>query len=156
MGPADLDWPCLAAGGAVAQLAVEVVPPGVQVAVGADGRGMLVAQADLLPGESVGSALGLADLDWRAPAGGGAAVAQLAVVVPSPGVEAAVGSDGRGMLVAQADLCPGESVGSALGLADLDWPCLAAGGAVAQLALAVVSPSVEVAVGSDGRGMKAA
>ena len=47
---------------------------------------------------------------------------------------------------------PSESVGGALGLVDLDWPGLVGGGAVAQLAAAVASPRVQVAVGANPCG----
>ena len=142
-------------GGAVAQLGEVVLPPGVQVAVRADGRGMLPAYADFFPGESGGRALGLADQGRRVPVGGGA-VAQLASEVPSPGVEVAVRAYSSGMVAAKADLFPGESGGRALGLADRDWRVPVGGGAVAQLPVLVVSPDVEVAVRAECCGIQVA
>ena len=141
--------------GAVAQLGSVVLPPGVEVAVRADCRGMLPAYADLFPGEPGGCALGLVDQGGRVPVGGGA-VAQLAAEVPSPGVEVAVRAYSSGMIAAKAGLFPGESCWRALGLVDLDRPGLVRGGAVAQLPILVVSPDVEVAVRTECRGTQVA
>ena len=49
---------------------------------------------------------------------------------------------------------PSESIRRSCRFVDQDWPFLVVGGAVAQLAAAVVSPGVEAAIGSDGSGVK--
>ena len=109
----------------------------------------------MFPGEPVWRALGLADQDWRAAAVG-CAVAQLAVSIASPGVEVAVGSDGRRMAAAQVDLFPGEPVGRARGLADQGRCVPASDSFPPQLAAVIPSPCVEVAVRADACGMAAA
>ena len=50
------------------------------------------------------------------------------------------------MPAAEDDLFPGESFWCSLGLVDLGWPVLVGVGAVAQLAVVVASPGVQVAV----------
>ena len=109
----------------------------------------------MFPGESCWRALGLVDRGRCVPLGGGA-VAQLAAAVLAPDVEVAVRTECRRMVPAYADFFPNEFFRRALGLFDLDWCGPVGVGAVAQLASAIVSPGVEVAVRADGRGMKAA
>ena len=96
------------------------------------------------------------EFGWLVSVGGGA-VAQLPGVISSPGVEVAVRADRCGMKPAEAGLFPGESVGGSLGLADQAW---SVGGrdvrVPAQLAVAISSPGVEVAVRADGCGMPSA
>ncbi|BDR53581.1 hypothetical protein KIM372_14880 [Bombiscardovia nodaiensis] len=85
---------------AVADLAVAVVSPAVDVAVGADGEVVRLACVDFSEAYS----------SWRFDAYrqgavGVGAVAELPSIVPTPGVSVAVVSEGENVCVACFDLC---------------------------------------------------
>ena len=121
------------------------------VLVGRDPCGLGLAEQD------AGGRDGAGEVDHARPIpAGGGAVAQLAVAVDSPGVEVAVRADRCGMVASWDRVFPGEPGGCALGLADQDWPAPGGVGAVAQLAVFVASPDVEVAVRAQRLGMPVA
>ena len=89
------------AGAVVAELAIAVVPPGVDVSVAAQGQRMLASGADLHVGEirrqvRVCLAVGRPHHDLRIPAGGRPSVAELAFAVVSPCVGVPVAANGQG------------------------------------------------------------
>ncbi|BDF68828.1 hypothetical protein CE91St43_28000 [Oscillospiraceae bacterium] len=148
--------------GGGAHLAVGVVAPGQDGAVGPQGQGVAAAGGDgrhggLCGGGAVGDGGGIGHIDVQLVGGG--AQAQLAPVVAAPGVEGAVGGQRHAEAVARGDVHDVLEVAAAGGIADLDGHILIEGGvgvAVAQLAVAIVAPGPDGAVGLQGQGVLAA
>ena len=158
------DGVALALGGVVAQLAVVVAAPGVDDTGVAQGHGEVVAGGNLdnvlQAVDAAGTGVVEAVDQHRHSAVGCGGVAQLAVGVIAPGVDVALGGHGKAVVAAGGD------VGDlhALGELDLDHIALAdlgsvvthtaglKGRAVAQLAVLVVAPGPDGAVGLEGQG----
>ena len=87
-------------GRSVAQLAVGVVAPASNRAVIKDGTGVVATSSD---GHSGTPAWPTRKCSGRVPIGGGRAVAQLPVVIPSPAADRAVVEDGAGMAAATSE-----------------------------------------------------
>ena len=147
----------------VAELAIAVVSPGVGVPVAAHGQRIRGSGADLQVGEvrwqvRVGLAVGCLHPDRRIPIAAACPVAELAIVVVSPGVGVAVAAQGQGILASGADLQVGEvhwqvRVRLPVGCLHPDRRMPLGGRPVAELAIAVVSPGVGVAVAAQGQRM---
>src|SRR5271165_1615153 len=146
-GQLDFDGAVRARGGAVAELAIGVGAPGQDLAGSGEGQGVEAAGAEGLdPG-----VLGQLDLDWH-PAALGAAIAQLAIAVETPGQE----PSGRGEREAELAARPCGGNRSAPGQPDLDRGTAALGAAVAQLAVAVETPGQDLAGRGDSQAVGAA
>ena len=88
---------------------------------------------------------------------GGCPVAELAIVVVSPGVGVPVAAQGQGMPPSGADLQVGEVLGQvrvrvAVGRLHPDWRMPVGGCPVAELAIGVVSPCVGVPITAHSQG----
>ena len=135
----------------VAEPAIAVVSPGVNVAVATHGQGIPVSGADLYVGEirwqvRVRLAVRRLHPDRRILVGA-RPVAELAVVVVSPGVGVSVAAQGQRMIVSGADLHVGEIRRRACRFPHHDRRGLSgACSSVAELAVVVVSPGVGIPV----------
>ena len=141
----------------VAELAIEVPSPGVNVAVAAQGQRMPVSGADLQVGEvrwqvRVRLPVGRLHPDRRMPLDG-CPVAEPAIGVVSPGVNVPVAAQGQGMKDSAADLHVGEVRWRVCRLPHFGRRTLVGVRPVAELAIAVVSPGVGVPVASHCQGI---
>ena len=112
---------------------------------------MILPGADLCVGEIRRRACRLPHFDRRSLLDG-CPVAELTIVVPSPGVGVAVAAQGQRMPTSGADLHIGEIRGCAFRLAHLDRCSPLSGCPVAELAMPVVSPCVGVPVAAHSQG----
>ena len=144
--------------GVVAELAILVDSPGVDVVVVAHGQRIIGSAADLHEGEIRRRVCGVAHPDGRIPVGC-RPVAELTILVESPGVGVPVAAYGQRIIASAADLHVGEirwkiRICFAVRRLHSDrLSLIAAGCSVAELAIPVVSPSVDVAVVADGQRM---
>ena len=146
----------IVAAGVVAELAIVVVSPGVNVSVAAQGQRMITSGADLCGFEPLAFICGVGGVayayrNWIRIIAAGSVVAELAIVVISPGVNVSVAAQGQRILISGADLHVGEirwPVGIRLGIRLLhhDRCSLGFGCSIAELAICVVSPGVGVPV----------
>ena len=123
---------------------------------------MELSGADLYVGEILGQirirlAIRRLHPDRRRRIAGTRPVAELTIAVVSPGVGVAVAAQGQRMPASGADLQVGEILGQvrirlAIRLLDYDRCSPLSGRPVAELASAVVSPGVGVAVAAHGQG----
>ena len=134
-------------GGAVAQLAVVVVAPGQDLAGGGQRQAVLSAAGD----GGDGGPRRQADRNRGAAVGGGA-VAQLAGAVVAPGQDLAGGGQRQAVVTTSGD----GGDGGPRGQADRNRGAAVGGGAVAQLAVAVVAPGQDLAGGGQRQAVGAA
>ena len=124
--------------GAVAELAIRVIAPGPERAVGAHGHRVAVAPGGhALPGG------GRAHLGGHTASGRGT-VAELAVTVKAPGPKGAVGAHGHRVVARGGHALPGS------GRAHLGGHTASGRSAVAELAVRVIAPGPERAVDAHG------
>src|SRR5262245_46236648 len=91
---ADLNWGRLVRGGTVAQLAVEIVPPGPYRTIGAQREHVVCSRRD---GNDSGQTV---DLN-RCYLVGGGAIAQLAIIVVTPAFQVGTGNEAAAMVSAR-------------------------------------------------------
>ena len=130
--------------GAVAELAVVVEAPGVQVSVGTGGQAVVTAGRDRCGGDA-GRQTGDDRGDGRHPP----SVAELPVRVVAPCVDRAVGGEGEGVVLTGGDGGEGDAGGRRHG----DGRRRRVAVAVAELVEAVVAPPVHEPVGAEGEAV---
>ena len=117
-----------------------VVAAAPQCVVGRGHEGVIPGLADGLPNRARADPSRAGEL-------GGAAIAELAVIIQAPAPECAVRAGGEGVVIACGSALP---VGPGT---DLERTGARGGGAVAELAVAVAAPGPERAVGARGDGV---